>query len=131
MSINQATILGRVGRDAEHTTHGETDFLKFSVATSKKIKGEETTTWHNVVIIGKLAGAIKNFVRKGKEIYVSGEINNRTYEKDGQTKYFSEIVVGFGGSVHLCGGAKSNDAEPAAQSEPATAGYDLNDDVPF
>jgi single-strand DNA-binding protein len=130
MSLNQMTILGRVGRDAEYTQHGETGFLKFSVATSKKFKGEEATTWHNVTIIGKLADAIKNYVRKGQEIFVQGELNKREYEKDGQKREFVEIVVGYGGVVQMVGKRPDNTNSAPAASTPA-APMDLDDEVPF
>lgn len=132
MSLNQMTILGRVGRDAEYSQHGETGFLKFSVATSKKFKGEETTTWHNVTIIGKLADAIQNFVRKGQEIFVQGELNKRSYEKDGQQKEYVEIVVGYGGVVQLVGSRDKNaEQKSSGTPAPSAAAMELDDDIPF
>ena len=93
--INKTILVGRVGKDPE--TKQITDkatCTSFTLATNKRIKKgeawEDKTTWHNVKAwnIGKLADHIK----KGKIIYVEGEINNDSYEKDGVVKYFSEVV---------------------------------------
>lgn len=92
-------LIGHVGKDPEvKSFDGGNKNASFSLATSKTYKdksGEKKTdtTWHNIVVWGKLAEIIEKYVKKGSKIYVEGEIKNRSYEKDGQTKYISEIVA--------------------------------------
>ena len=108
MSVNRSIILGNVGKDPDiRQSQDGNQIASFSIATSESLKhksGEkkENTTWHNVVVFGKAAGFIANYVKKGSKLYVEGSINNRSYEKDGVTKYISEIVVsGFNSRVEL------------------------------
>ena len=64
---------------------------KFTLATSKKRKGEEVTQWHNVQLWNKSAEAISKYTGKGKRVLVEGESEYHKYDKDGQTKYFTQI----------------------------------------
>ena len=99
MSVNKAIILGRLGSDPELTyTPSGTANCKIGVATSKKFKdksGEkkERTDWHNLVFWGKKAEIFQQYVRKGDMIYVEGELQTQTWEKDGHKNYKTEIVV--------------------------------------
>ena len=97
--INKATLLGRLGKDPEHKhlSNGN-QVVNFSVATSEKFKdkntGEvkETTQWHNIVIWGNLAEVCAKYLHKGDLVYLEGKITNRSWEKDGITRYTTEIV---------------------------------------
>ena len=118
MSVNLAIILGNVGKDPEltYTASGKA-VCKLSIATTNNWVGAdkqkyESTTWHNVVAWGRQAEVIKEYVFKGSQIHVIGRIENRSYEKDGQTRYISEIVLtsfSFVGSK--ADNAKSNKTE--------------------
>jgi single-strand DNA-binding protein len=71
---------------------------KFSLATTQvhnNAQGEKVkdTQWHNLVIWGKMAETAGKYLKKGSEIAAEGKIVYRSYEKDGQTKYITEIVV--------------------------------------
>jgi single-strand DNA-binding protein len=100
MSVNKAILLGRLGKDPElkYTQSGKA-VANFSLATSERWKGQdgqsnEATTWHNIVAWGKTAEVMKEYFHKGKEIYIEGRIDNRSYEdKEGNRKYISEVVV--------------------------------------
>jgi single-strand DNA-binding protein len=71
---------------------------KFSVATSQSYlnaKGERVkdTQWHNVIAWGKLAEITEKFLKKGTEVALEGKLVYRQYEKDGQTRYITEVVL--------------------------------------
>jgi single-strand DNA-binding protein len=141
MSVNKAILLGRLGKDPElrYTPSGKA-VASFSLATSERWTGQdgqknESTTWHNIVAWGKQAELIKEYLRKGREVYIEGRIDNRSYEKkDGSGKgYISEVVVQtfqFVGSR----GDSPNDSESAPPSEekaPAGSSTSDDDDLPF
>jgi single-strand DNA-binding protein len=99
-SLNKATLIGHAGKDAEISyTNGGKAVAKFSLATSVSYKDQsgaqqEKTTWHNVVAWERLAEICGNYVKKGKQIYLEGRIDNRSYDdKDGVKKYISEIIA--------------------------------------
>lgn len=97
--INKAIIVGNLG-DApkiNQTNSGKT-VANFTVATSKKFKQAdgsmgETTQWHRIVAWNKLAEIVRDYCCKGSKVYVEGEIETRSYDKDGETKYVTEIIA--------------------------------------
>ena len=93
--VNKAIILGRLGRDPEMTyTQAGLAVCKFSMATSKKMKeGQEVTQWHRCTAFGKAGELISRYVSKGHMLYVEGEITYSQYEKDGITRYSTDIIV--------------------------------------
>lgn len=93
--VNKAIIMGRLGHHPELTyTQSGTAVCKFSIATSRKQKdGNEITQWHRCVAWQKAAELINQYVKKGDQLYVEGEINYGQYEKDGITRYTTDIVV--------------------------------------
>jgi len=79
-NVNLAIILGNCGKDPEVKNFDSgTKKVSFSVATTKKIKDESKTEWHNIVAWGKTAEVIEKYVHKGDPIYIQGEINYRDY----------------------------------------------------
>jgi single-strand DNA-binding protein len=141
-SVNQVTLLGRLGKDAETKfTPSGVACTKFSIATSRRWKqGEEwkeETTWHNCVLWR--SENLSGFLTKGKQVYVQGRIETRSYEKDGEKRYVTEIVAE---NVILLGGREQSDerpvSSPRSSRQPAPAkddGFDGMgvglDDVPF
>lgn len=97
--VNKAIIVGNITRDPELTyTPKGTALIKFGVATNKSIRNEDGSfqdvpIYHNIVGWSKLAERIAKIATKGKKVYIEGRIENRKYEKDGQTRYTSEIVA--------------------------------------
>ncbi|MDY0222471.1 MAG: single-stranded DNA-binding protein [Desulfobacterium sp.] len=93
--VNKAIILGHLGRDPEMTyTPSGLAVCKFSIATSRKGKdGQEVTQWHRCTAFGKTGELISQYVNKGNQLYVEGEINYGQYEKDGVTRYTTDIIV--------------------------------------
>lgn len=101
-SVNQATLIGFVGDDPRIiTAQNGTTIASISVATTDKgyTKQDGTTVpdkteWHNVVVFGRLAEVVKNYVRKGASIYVQGKMRTREYEDKNQVKrYITEVVA--------------------------------------
>ncbi len=99
MSVNKVILVGNVGKDPEirHLDSGVA-VASFSLATSESYNaknGERVTTteWHNIVLWRGLAEVVEKYVKKGSRLYLEGKITSRQYEKDGQTKYFTEIVA--------------------------------------
>ncbi len=140
MSVNKAILIGRLGKDPElrYTPSGRA-VATFSLATSEVYQNQEgqrqeNTTWHNIVCWGKTAELAKEYLRKGREVYLEGRISNRSYDdKDGNKRYISEVVVQnlkFLGSRQQGepGGAADDAAEPSPS--PAASGGD-EDDLPF
>lgn len=94
-SVNKVTLLGAVGKDPEmHVTQQGLSIASFSLATSEKRKDkEEVTQWHNCVAFGKLAEIVQKYVVKGSKLYVEGAIQYQVYDKEGEKRYSTKIVV--------------------------------------
>jgi len=142
--INQHTILGNVGKiETRHTASGQ-PIVNMSIATSEKWKDKQTgemkekTDWHNVVIFGKPAEIISQYVHKGDLIYIQGKVVTRKWQdKTGNDRYSTETVVdGFNGKFKLLGSKSSGEnkqqqqQQQAPQQQNANAG-DFNNDIPF
>ena len=97
--VNKVILVGRLGKDPE-TRHLESGaaVANFSVATSETYKdrntGEkkEVTEWHNVVLWRGLAEVAEKYLHKGDMVYVEGKLRTRSWEKDGVTRYTTEVV---------------------------------------
>lgn len=132
MGVNKAILVGHVGKDPEIVKTTKSKVARFSFATTKTYKdasGERKsdTTWHNIVIWGKLAEIAEKYVKKGSQLYLEGEISNRSYEKDGQTRYVSEVVVSL---VEMLG-AKNSEASPKVENKVSDNNQGNEDDLPF
>ena len=92
-SVNKVILVGNVGKDPVVRGEGEKKVANFSLATSFKAGGEEKTEWHNIVVFGKLVGVVESYVKKGASVYIDGSLRYSTYEKDGETKYKTEIAA--------------------------------------
>lgn len=97
--VNKAIIMGTVGMDPEVRKVGDRTLTKFTVATNRsydnKKTGERTTEtqWHNIESWGPLAESLAKNIKKGKHIYLEGEIRYGKYEKDGITRYTTTIMA--------------------------------------
>lgn len=126
--VNQVTLIGNLGADPElrHTDSG-TAVATMSVATTRVYKDSndkkhEDTSWHRVVVWGKQAEQCSEYLAKGRQVYIGGRLQYRTYEKDGEKKYITEVVaerVQFLGKSPGGGGA-NRDIPPPTE-----------DDIPF
>lgn len=99
MSVNKVIILGNCGKDPEVRVVGENKVASFSVATTEKYKdsksGEwkENTEWHNIVCWRNTAELAEKYIAKGTQLYIEGKLRTRTWEKDGEKRYVTEIVA--------------------------------------
>ena len=92
-SVNKAILVGHVGKDPDirATSSGDT-VASFSLATNTGYGENKTTDWHTVSVFGKSADFVRNYVKKGAQVYVEGSIRNRSYvDKSGNKKYVTEI----------------------------------------
>jgi len=97
--VNKVIILGNVGRDPETSyTQSGTAICSLSIATSEKWKDKNTgeqkeqTEWHRVKFFGKSAETIGQYISKGSQLYVEGKLKTSSYEKDGTTRYSTDII---------------------------------------
>jgi single-strand DNA-binding protein len=108
-SINKVILIGHLGKDAETKfTPSGISLSKFSLATNRRTKDQQSgewkdiTDWHNIV--AWKTESVANYLLKGKQIFLEGRIETRSYEdKEGQKKYITEIVCD-GVNIMLLGG---------------------------
>jgi single-strand DNA-binding protein len=92
--MNIAIILGRLTKTPEiKTSSNGTKLLNFTLAVNKSYKGEEQTSYINCVAFNKTAEIIAQYTEKASKLIVQGEIQTRSYDKDGVKVYVTEIVV--------------------------------------
>ena len=109
-SVNKVILVGNLGRDPEvrFMPNGEA-VCNFSIATTENWKDksgvkQEKTEWHNIVMYRKLAEIAGEYLKKGRPVYVEGRLQTRKWEKDGVTRYSTEIVAD---SMQMWGGKDS------------------------
>lgn len=136
-SVNKVVLIGNLGRDAElRYTQAGSPVCTLNMATTetwvdKQNTKQEKTEWHRVVLWGKMAESLSEYLTKGKQIYVEGKIQTRQYEdRDGNKKYSTEVradrVVLLGGGSGG-GPRRASDSHPDTQAEPL-GGSDLGSD---
>lgn len=149
-SVNKVILVANLGRDPKvrYMPNGEA-VCNFSVATTENWKDksgvkQEKTEWHNVVMYRKLAEIAGEYLKKGSPVYLEGRLQTRKWEKDGVTRYSTEIIAD---SMQMLGVKPSgsdipedrperNQKNPAyekdTKSAPATVSFDdFDDDIPF
>lgn len=161
--VNKVILIGNLGRDPETKYLPSGDAVtNITIATSENWKDKQTgqpqerTEWHKVVFFKKLAEIAGEYLKKGSKVYIEGSLRTRSYDKEGQKHYMTEIVAdqmqmldgraaggGSGG-----GGADGSDqgfdrgdqaaapaGAPAAsrpkQPQSAAPAADFDDDIPF
>lgn len=153
--INKVILVGNLGQDPEirYMPNGGA-VANLTIATSEswrdKATGEnkEVTEWHRVVLFGKLAEVAGEYLRKGSQVYIEGQLRTRKWQDNsGQDRYTTEIVVNVGGVMQMLGGKQevsqgnrpqqnqqqrpqqqAGQSTPPANNEPP---MDWNDDTPF
>lgn len=98
--MNKVQLIGNVGNDPDVKEFDGKKVATFSIATTEKGYTAQNgtvipdrTDWHNIVVWGGLVKVIENFVKKGSQLYVEGKLRTRTWEKEGQKHYSTEIHV--------------------------------------
>ncbi|WP_446924708.1 single-stranded DNA-binding protein [Klebsiella pneumoniae] len=162
--VNKVTLIGHLGQDPDvrYIPNG-TAVAGLSLATSEswrdKQSGEpvEKTEWHRVVLFGKLAEVAGEYLRKGSQVYIEGQLRTRKWtDNAGTDRWTTEIVVGVNGTMQMLGGRSGNGGnaqqpgqaqggwgqpqQPQAQSQPQQSvprnpanepPMDFDDDIPF
>lgn len=118
-SINKVILIGNLGSDPElrHTNNGQA-VAQFNLATNESWGGrdgserQERTEWHRIVAWGKLAEICNEYLRKGRQVYIEGRIQTRSWQdKDGNKRYTTEIVAQ--NMMMLGGRGGSDDSGPS------------------
>jgi single-strand DNA-binding protein len=141
--VNKVILVGRLGKDPEvrNLENGAT-VANFTMATSETYKDKTTgerkeiTEWHNVVLWRGLADIAAKYLHKGDQVYIEGKLRTRSWEKEGVTRYTTEIVGDnltlLGSKPSSGGGAERTQPAPTNQSAPDHGAPDSStDDLPF
>ena len=146
--VNKVILIGNLGRDPEvRTTPNGQTVASFTLATSRKWKDkdgnrQEQTEWHNIVVWGRQAETAGQYLTKGKQLYVEGRLQTRSWEDrtSGEKRYKTEVVCDnfqmlggrgdSGGS--RSGGGDHGHTEPDDQHFQGGGGGGMDDDdIPF
>lgn len=137
--VNKVILVGNLGSDPEsrHIPSSGNLVVNVSIATSEtwrdKATGEqkERTEWHRVAFFGKLAEIAAEYLLKGSQVYVEGKLRTRSWEKDGETRYATEVIAdemkmlgGRPGSESRPGNSGSSSRDYARQTGRESGGYD-------
>tara|TARA_B100000925_G_C22006036_1_gene473729 strand:+ start:1335 stop:1793 length:459 start_codon:yes stop_codon:yes gene_type:complete len=152
MSVNKVIILGRLGQDPElKYTPGGAAVCNFSLATSeswtdKSGQKQEKTEWHRIVVWGKLAELCNQYLTKGRQAFVEGKLQTRSWDdNNGQKRYMTEInasTVQFIGGASATTGQREQVPHSADNAAPSDMGQNQDytvtsdssftaDDIPF
>jgi single-strand DNA-binding protein len=137
MSVNKAILIGNVGKDPD-VRYFDKDkdrrnvVASFTLATTERgytlangTQVPDRTEWHNIVAWRGLAELAEKHIRKGSQLYVEGKITTRSWEKDGVTRYTTEIVAE---NIQLLG-AKRTETPPNNQPIQGTKADQLSSDL--
>ena len=143
-SLNKVTLIGNLGADPEiRSTTGGNRVATFSLATSRSWNNpsgdkQEKTEWHRVVLWGKQAESLQEYLTKGKQIYVEGRLQTRQWDdKDGNKRYTTEIkadritLLGGGGGGGRSGGGSSDRGMSHGGGDEPPMEPITDDDIPF
>jgi len=151
-AVNKAILIGNLGRDPEmrYTQDGRA-VANFSIATTDKWKDKATgenrekTEWHRIVAFGRLGEICGEYLSKGKQIYIEGRIRTRSWEKDGITRYTTEIeatqmqMLGSRDSSREFGGGRASEGGQGGHNQDRGGDFQggpppiepPEDDIPF
>jgi single-strand DNA-binding protein len=152
--VNKVFLLGNVGKDPEiRTTPGGMTVASFSLATAERAKDAQgnwtdKTEWHNLVAFQRTAEIVRDYVKKGTQVFVEGKIQTRSWDdkESGQKKYRTEILINelslLGGGAGRSEGSSSSSSNysTSRSSSPAPVSAPSNDyadqgitdeDIPF
>ena len=148
-SLNKVLLIGRLGADPEikQMVNGKS-VARLSLATSQSWKDKNTgekkekTEWHRIVVFNEgLVNVVKQYLKKGAQIYVEGQLSTRKWkdEQSGQDKYSTEIVIqGYNSSLTMLGGGNSgsgiaNDNTQSTNNSDdiSQISNEMDDEIPF
>lgn len=104
-SVNKVILIGHVGKKPELRQAGGSSVCELSIATSERVKEVEKTEWHTVVCWGKTAESAAKYLDKGRQVYVEGRIQTRSWDdkNTGEKRYKTEVVAS---QLTFLGGAR-------------------------
>jgi len=147
--LNKVMLIGNLGRDPEtRYTQSGSAVTRFSVATSESWRDKSTqemqqrTEWHDVVCFARLGEIASEYLKKGSKVYIEGGLRTSSWEKDGNTRYRTEVIAremqmldsrganpgGYDGEPPQ-GGSQDKRADPPQSNESDLEDFD--DDIPF
>jgi len=139
--VNKVIVVGRLGADPELKSVGNgQNVARLSVATSENWTGkdgqkQERTEWHRIVVWGRQAENCAKHLTKGRQVYVEGRLQTRSWEdQQGQKKYATEIVastVQFLGGNSERAGSSAGTSENSYQDFGPEPQFDAADEIPF
>jgi single-strand DNA-binding protein len=143
--VNKVIIVGRLGTDPEVKTIGSgSTVTRLSIATSenwtdKEGHRQERTEWHRIVVWGKLAEICGKHLSKGRQVYVEGRLQTRSWEdQQGQKRYSTEIVANTVQFLGSASGERSSEGNRAGGFDPAgqqdfgpEPSFDASEEIPF
>lgn len=118
--INKVVLIGRLGKDPEvrYIPNGGA-VANLQLATSESWRDKQTgemreqTEWHRVVLFGKLAEVAGEYLRKGAQVYIEGQLRTRSWDdNNGVTRYITEILVKTTGTMQMLGRAAGAQTQP-------------------
>ncbi len=110
--VNRVILVGNLGQDPEvrYMPNGGA-VTNITLATSESWRDKQTgetkevTEWHRIVLFGKLAGVAGEYLRKGSQVYIEGQLKTRKWQdQSGQDRYTTEVVVNVGGTMQMLSG---------------------------
>jgi len=125
--VNKVILVGNLGKDPEvrYMPNGGA-VTNITLATSESWKDKQTgenkevTEWHRVVLFGKLAEVAGEYLRKGSQIYIEGQLKTRKWQdQSGQDRYTTEVVVNVGGTMQMLGGKQEDNGKPKISNNPS------------
>ncbi|EAB3776093.1 single-stranded DNA-binding protein [Salmonella enterica] len=123
--VNKVILVGNLGQDPEvrYMPNGGA-VANITLATSESWRDKQTgemkeqTEWHRVVLFGKLAEVAGEYLRKGSQVYIEGQLRTRKWtDQAGVEKYTTEVVVNVGGTMQMLGGRPQNASQPSNQPQ--------------
>lgn len=123
--VNKVILVGNLGQDPEvryMPSGGAVTNIRIATSESwrDKTSGEmkETTEWHTVVLFNKLAEVAGEYLRKGSQVYIEGQLRTRKWQdQSGNERYSTEIVVGMNGVMQMLGGRQGGGAPMGGQQQ--------------
>lgn len=139
--VNKVILIGRLGADPElKNVSAQQTVARLSVATSenwtdREGKKQERTEWHRIVVWGKLAELCGKYLAKGRQVYVEGRLQTRSWEDpQGQKRYTTEVVantVQFLGGTSESRDISNSSASVSSDSFGPEPSFDAEDEIPF
>jgi single-strand DNA-binding protein len=143
--VNKVILIGRLGKDPEvRNFENGNSVANFSLATTEVYRDKTTnekkeiTEWHNISLWGRLAEIAAKYLHKGEMVYIEGKLRTRSWEKDGVTRYTTEVI---GESMNMLtpkgSGSNANTSnqdyagQPKAQYDSKGTPESATDDLPF